>query len=290
MATTYERLMQLHIPDIRARYTVRDTMLYALSLGAGVDPLAPEQLALVYERNLRALPTMAVVLAHPGFWARDLDSGLDWVKIVHGGQRLTMQRPLPAAGDLIGRSRIVDVIDKGPGKGALVLFERRLADAGTGEVYCTMLQTLFCRGDGGIGGSAQPLPEPHRIPDWAPAITVDHALLPQTALLYRLNGDMNPLHADPEVAHRAGFERPILHGLATYGVAGLALVHTLCEGDPTRLLDLSVRFTAPVYPGETLRTEIWPDAQGASLRVSVSARGIVAIDNGRAFIRPSTAP
>lgn len=285
MTTHYEKLMELDFPELHDSYSERDTMFYALSLGVGRDPTAPEQLRQVYEKNLRALPTMCVTLAHPGFWPRDLDTGLDYTRIVHGAQRLRMHRMLPTSGQVIGRSRIRDVIDKGEGRGALVYFERELCDADSGESLCAMEQTLFCRGDGGLGGSGNtPVPF-HPIPDREPDFEISHELLPQSALLYRLNGDMNPLHADPEIARKAGFDRPILQGLATYGIAGLALIGTLCEDDPARLLELEVRFTAPVYPGETLVTQIWHERGSmASARVSVPARNVVAIDNGRAVL------
>lgn len=280
MATTFQDLLKLEIPDIHSSYSARDTMFYALSLGAGADPLDAADLELVFEKNLQALPTMAVVLAHPGFWPRERDSGLDWVKIVHGGQRVTLHKPLPVAGKLVGRAAVRDVIDKGEGKGALVYFERKLFAADTDELLVTMEQTLFCRGDGGMGGSGNTAPAVPVIPARPADISVEQTLLPQMALVYRLNGDMNPLHADPDVARKAGFERPILQGLATMGVAGLALVKTVCSGDPARITDMSVRFTAPCYPGETLCTQIWPETGGAAFRVTVPARGVTVIDNG----------
>lgn len=282
MTTSYQQLMQLQFPEVHQNYTERDTMFYALSLGVGTDPTAPDQLKLVYEKNLQALPTQSVVLAHPGFWPRDLDTGLDFTRIVHGGQRLSMQHALPNAGKLIGRSRIRDVIDKGEGKGALVYFERQLSDADSGELLCTMEQTLFCRGDGGMGGSGNEPAAAHPVPERTPDFTLSHQSSPQSALLYRLNGDMNLLHADPDIAKKAGFDRPILQGLATYGIAGLALVSSCCDGEPERLRELEVRFTTPVYPGEILQTEIWLDGDIAAVRVSVPARGAIAIDNGRA--------
>ena len=257
MSTTYEELMKIEVPDVHASYSQKDTMLYALSLGAGADPLDEDDLGLVFEKNLRALPTMAVVLAHPGFWPRELNSGLDWVKTVHGGQKITLHKPLPPQGSVVGRARVKDVIDKGEGKGALVYFERKIFDADSDECLITMEQIIFCRGDGGMGGSGNVAETPVAIPERVADFIVDQELLPQMALIYRLNGDMNPLHADPKVAKKAGFDRPILQGLASMGVAGLALVKTVCAGDPQAITDMSVRFTSPCFPGETLRTEIW---------------------------------
>ncbi|WP_028079107.1 MaoC/PaaZ C-terminal domain-containing protein [Solimonas soli] len=285
MPAQYDQLLQLAIPDSRQTYTATDAMRYALSLGLGADPLDEAQLAYVYEKNLRVLPTMGVVLAHPGFWARELDSGIDWVKIVHAEQGLVLHRPLPPQASVTGRSRIVDIIDKGPGKGALVYYERRIFDAASGEPLCTSTQTLFCRGDGGIGGPAKAAAPPPAMPARAPDLVCDIATDPRMALQYRLNGDMNPLHADPAVARKAGFERPILHGLATYGVAGHALLQAVCGYDASRIAEIAARFTAPVYPGETLRTEIWVDGEQVSFTVRVPVRDVVAIGNGRAVIR-----
>jgi acyl dehydratase len=282
MAIDYDKLLGLAIPDSAQHYTTRDAMLYALGLGLGSDPLDPFELAYVYEKQLRALPTLGVVLAHPGFWPRELDTGLDWVKIVHGEQGLILHRPLPPSARVIGQSRVVDVIDKGAGKGALVYYERRILDAETRAPLCTLTQTMFCRGDGGFGGPSRALPEPHAIPGRPPDAICELATLPQAALLYRLSGDLNPLHADPEVARKAGFERPILHGLATFGVAGHAILKTVCGYDPARLKSLSARFTAPVYPGERLAVSIWIDDDVVSFTVRVIERDVLAINNGRA--------
>ncbi|MDB5985935.1 MAG: enoyl-CoA hydratase 2, peroxisomal-like [Nevskia sp.] len=286
MSAEYEQLLNLAIPDSRQTFTERDVMRYALSLGLGADPLDQAQLAYVYEKDLCVLPTMGVVLAHPGFWPRELDSGLDWVKIVHAEQGLVLHRPLPSAATVLGKSRIVDIFDKGAGKGALVYYERQIYDAGTGEPLCTSTQTLFCRGDGGIGGPAKRAPAPHAMPARAPDQVCDITTDPRMALQYRLNGDMNPLHADPAVARKAGFERPILHGLATYGVAGHALLKALCGYRAAPITELSARFTAPVFPGETLRTEIWCDGEQVNYTVRVVERNVVAISNGHARIRP----
>jgi acyl dehydratase len=285
MVASYASLMSLQIPDSSQTYSARDAMLYALSLGLGRDPTDASQLGFVYEQKQQALPGLGVVLAHPGFWPRDLETGLDWKRIVHGGQDLILHRPLPVAADVVGRSRIVEIIDKGPGKGALVYYERRILDRASGELLCTNLQTMFCRGDGGIGGPIRAVAEPHRLPQRDADYTSDWPTLPQTALLYRLNGDVNPLHADPEVARTAGFDRPILQGLATFGIAAWAIVGTICEGDAAGLVRLTVRFTATVYPGETLRTEMWRDGNIISFRVRVLERDVIAIDNGFAELR-----
>ncbi|MBX6426575.1 MAG: MaoC family dehydratase N-terminal domain-containing protein [Variibacter sp.] len=281
MAIDYDRLMALDIPPVEQSYTVRDTILYALGLGLGRDPLDDAELSFVYEKRLKALPTMCCVLANSS-WIRELDTGIDWVRVVHGEQMFRLHRPLPPAGRVTSKTRIVDVVDKGAGKGAVIFSERTLTDMDSGETLATLMHTIFCRGDGGFGGparrSAPPPPHPERPPD----IVCDRPTRPETALIYRLSGDYNPLHADPAVARAAGYARPILHGLATFGIAGYALLKSLCGGDPAGLVGMSGRFSAPVFPGETIRTEIWRDGAGASFRARVVERDAIVLTNGRA--------
>ena len=230
---------------------------------------------------------MANVLAYPGFWMRDLDTGIDWVKVVHGEQAFRLHRPLPPSGDVVGQTRIVDIVDKGPGKGALVYAERDIRDVASGETLATLLQTVFCRGDGGFGGQATSPRVPHALPDRRPDITVDMPTSPQAALVYRLSGDLNPLHADPALARKAGYDRPILHGLATYGVAGHALLAALCDYEPERMQAMECRFSAPVFPGETITLDIWREAPGqAAFRARVAAREAVVLANGRCEYAP----
>jgi acyl dehydratase len=281
MAIDYEKLLRLKIPDAQHSYLPKDAILYALSLGVGADPLDEGQLRFCYEQDLRVLPTLGVVLAHPGFWPKTLDTGLDWVRIVHAEQGLILHRPLPPQADVVGHSRVVEIVDKGREKGAFIAVERRVLELATGAPLCTITQTMFCRGDGGFGGPQRAVPPPHQVPERAPDAICDIPTLPQTALLYRLNGDWNPLHADPAVARKAGFEKPILHGLATYGIAAYAIVKSLCANDGARLASIFGRFTAVVYPGETLRTEMWVDGLIVSYRVRSLERDVVAINNGR---------
>jgi acyl dehydratase len=269
-------------------YQKRDTMLYGLGLGLGAEPTNPGQLKFVYEKSLSALPTMGVVLAHPGFWAGIEDLAIDWVNMLHVGQGLTMHRPLPVEGSVIGRSRVADVFDRGPGKGALLLYERDVLDAATGELFATVRQTLLCRGNGGFAGTPAEIPKPHTVPVRAPDHVVELKTLPQMALIYRLSGDMNPLHADPAVAAKAGFPQPILQGLATFGIAGFALIQAVLDYDVTGFQSLDVRFTAPVFPGETIRTELWQDSAAVSVRSTAVERGKVVIDNGLCLISAKT--
>jgi acyl dehydratase len=284
MTIDYARLKAWPFADVEHRYTARDTMLYALGLGCGSDPTDPDELRFVYEDGLLALPTMAVVLGGPGFWVRNEATGVDWRKILHGEQGLTLHRPLPAAGTVIGRTRVKEIIDKGPGKGALMFSERSILDKASGAPIATLSSTTVMRGDGGFGGPAGSPPAPHPLPKRAPDAALDIATLPQAALIYRLSGDMNPLHADSKVAAAAGFTRPILHGLCSFGIAGRAVLKLACGNDPARLTHMQVRFTAPAYPGETLRTEIWRDGAQVSFRARVVERDATILSNGLAII------
>jgi acyl dehydratase len=285
MPILYEKLFALKIPDVEHTYGPKDCMLYALGVGLGLDPMDEGQLAFVYEKNLKVLPSMAVVLAHPGFWIKDLNTGIDWVKVVAGEHSVVLHRPLKPSGTVLGRTKILDIIDKGTGKGAIIYSERVIDDKATGERIATIVQTTFCRGDGGFGGPPREQRPVHPIPERAPDLACDLPTRPEMALIYRLSADPNPLHADPATARAAGFARPILHGLATFGVCGHAILKTLCGYDPTRLTALAGRFSAPVFPGETIRTEIWRDGAVASFRARVVERDVVAINNGRAEIK-----
>jgi acyl dehydratase len=230
---------------------------------------------------MRALPSMAVVLGYPGFWLRDPATGVDAVRLVHGEQAVEIHAPLPVEGEVIGRSRVTGLVDRGEGKGALLYSERVILDAKTGAKLATLEQTTFLRGDGGYGGPSGPVRKPAPEPEGAPDLVVDLPTRPEMALLYRLNGDHNPLHSDPAVAAKAGFPRPILHGLATFGVVGRALLRGCCDGDPARFGRMECRFSAPVFPGETIRTEIWRAQDGAAFRARVVERDVMVVGNGR---------
>ena len=285
MAIDYQKLKNWHFPEIEHSYRAQDTILYALGLGFGADPMDRNQLQFVYEESLQALPTMAVVLGSRGSVTRDPASGIDWKQVLHGEQGLTIHQPLPATGTVIGRGFIDEIVDKGAGKGALLYSRRELRDKETGALLATLTSTSFCRGDGGFGGPSGPTRPVHRLPERAPDLVADIPTLPQAALIYRLSGDYNPLHADPEVAKVAGFDRPILHGLCSFGVAGHALLRMLCDYDPRRLKRMDVRFSSPVFPGETIRTKIWREEAGRiGFRCRVLGRDVVAINNGLAEI------
>ncbi len=285
MNTEFEkRLENFPFTEIEHKWTEKDSILYALGLGFGYDPLDANQLPFVFEEapGFSAVPTMTVVLAAPGFWARDPQSGIEWQKVLHGEQGMELFRPLPASGHVRARSRVVRVLDKGAGKGALIYVERDLIDVATNEKLATLTSTTFARGNGGFGGQAGPQPAPHPIPDRAPDIEIDLPTVPQAGLIYRLSGDLNPLHADPSVAAGAGFKAPILHGLCTLGIAGHAVLRTYCDYDASRLKAFKLRFSSPVYPGETIRTQMWRDGDIVSFRACVVDRDITVLDNGRA--------
>jgi acyl dehydratase len=284
MPIDYDKLLALKIPEVEHSYGPKDCMLYALGVGLGLDPLDEQQLAFVYEKNLKVLPTMAVVLGYPGFWVKELDTGIDWVKVVAGEYALELHRPLAPRGTVIGRTRVAEIVDKGAGKGAVIYSERTIADKASGAALATIVQTTFARGDGGFGGPPREQRPVHALPERAPELTCDLPTRPEMALIYRLSADPNPLHADPAVAKAAGFPRPILHGLGTFGVAGHAILKSLCGYDPARLTAIAGRFSAPVFPGETIRTEMWRDGTVVSFRARVVERDVVAINNGRAQI------
>jgi len=279
-----DRLLAYAIPVAEQSYTFRDSILYALGLGFGIDPVHPDELPFVYEDRQKVVPTQALVIGYPGFWARNPETGIDWRKVVHGEQSMTLHAPVPASGTVVGRSRITAIIDKGPKVGALIYSERIVSDLATGAVLATLRQTTVARGDGGCGGSTGPVPEPVRLPDAAPDFTCDLPTAANQALIYRLSGDLNPLHADPDVAKAAGFPRPILHGMSTFGVCGHALLRTLAGYDPSRVRRMDARFTAPVYPGETIRTEIWGRSGTVHFRAKVIERDLVVLGNGLAEI------
>jgi acyl dehydratase len=271
--------------DKHQTYTDRDTMLYALSVGFGADPVDERELPFVYERDLRAVPSMAATLCHLGPWIGDPRTGATRAKIVHGEQRMFFHAPLPPAGSLVARSRVAGVQDKGADKGALVHVERAISDAESGQPLVTIVQTSFCRADGGFGESFGPALEPHALPARQPDRVAEAATRADAALLYRLNVDRNPLHVDPDMARRAGFERPILHGLCTYGIAARVLLSQWLDYDPARLASLEVRFSSAVLPGETLRIESWRDGDVLSFQAFVAERGKKVLDNGRAQLR-----
>lgn len=253
----------------------QDVLLYHLSLGAGVADLR-----WVYERDLCVLPTFALVA---GTRSAGIGAGqpmrlpgidIDLRRILHGGQAVTMHAPIPAAGRARATSRVADVLDKG--KAAVIVTETAVADL-AGTPLWTATSHIWARGEGGLGGgrpSAPPSPRPSSVaaPEREPDLVLESATSDRAAALYRLNGDRNPLHIDPDFARAAGFERPILHGLASFGIVCKAVVDALLDGDPTRVRDYSARFAGIMLPGETLRTRIWHDGERLLLQASCADR------------------
>ena len=280
----YDTVKNWRFADVEQTYTEKDSILYALGIGFGHDPMDEAQLQFVYEKELRAVPTMPVILGYPGFWMKDPDSTIDWVRLVHGEQSLRIHAPIPVAGTVVGSTRIKAIVDKGKDKGALVVQERSISDKASGTLLATLEHATFCRGDGGTGKSDEAPPPPPTVPDGTPDFVCDLPTLSQAALIYRLCADPNPLHAEPAVAKAAGFPRPILHGLATYGVAGHAILKTVCAYDTSRLRGLAVRFSAPVFPGETIRTEMWRRANTVLFRSRALERDVVVLNNGMATL------
>ncbi len=280
MALNYDKLMSKSIYDIPFRYTDVETMLYALSIGVGRDPLNKRELPYVYEQGgqLRTVPTLATVLV-PDMFPPDL--GWDYSRVLHAEQRMQLYRPLPPAADLRINKKVVDAFDRGPNRGALILLEAEGRLASDDTVLFTLGCTVMARGDGGFGGPTGKGPLPHRVPQREPDLSCDISTRHDQALLYRLTGDRNPLHADPAAAAAVGFDRPILHGLCTYGIACNAVLKTICDYDYTLIEAFDARFSAPVLPGDTITTDMWQDGNIVSFCCSVKDRDSVVLRNGK---------
>ncbi|MES2156264.1 MAG: MaoC/PaaZ C-terminal domain-containing protein [Pseudomonadota bacterium] len=277
-----DRLRGFTIPAAEDMCDPRSAILYALGVGAGLGAIDEQHL--VFERDLAVLPTMALVLGTPGFWPMAGELGWDWPRILHGEQSLRLLRPLELGQLVHGRIEIGDVADKGPGKPALVRAKRTLMTP-TDLVIAEMEETWVLRGAGGFGGPRDlPGQMATAMPDKPAHALLDLPTAINQALLYRLTGDRNPLHIDAGTAALAGFDRPVLHGLATMGLVSRALVHLCCGGQAALLTGMSGRFTAPVWPGETVRTEIWRDGDDILFRASVPDRSVVVMDGGRACV------
>jgi acyl dehydratase len=257
---------------VERSWTSTDCLLYAVGVGAGLD-----ELQFSTEKDQRVLPTMPVVLTPRGAVPMSKIGTFDPAMLVHGEQSIELARPLPVEGKLRASGRIAAVYDKG--KAAVVILEIEAVDVASGELLYRTRSSSFIRGAGGFGGQrgpSAPSPEP-------PARRPDHEVTcetrPEQALLYRLSGDRNPLHSDPEFAKRAGFPRPILHGLCTYGFTGRALLHTLCGSDPARFKSMSGRFSHPVFPGEALTVSMWVDGRTCTFQTR-KAGGEIVLDHG----------
>jgi acyl dehydratase len=284
MGLNYERIMAYRPADIAVSYGPRECILYALGIGLGMNPVDPGELRFVYERaNLEAFPTMAVVLGWPGRMT-DPAFGVDEKLVVAGDLKVVLHRPLAPEAKLVSRPRIREVIDKGPGNAAIILNTRDLT-AKDGTLVATVDSSTFARKHGGFGGKVTETPAPPAVPQTPPQIVCDLPTPPNLALLYRLTGDENPLHADPERAKVAGFDRPILHGAASFGIAAHAILRSVADYAPSRLASIEARFSKPVFPGETIRTEIWPQGERVAFQCRVVGRNDIVLSNGLAIVR-----
>ncbi len=286
MALNYDKLMATTIVDLPFSYRDVETILYALSVGLGRDPLDRRELPYVYEGGplLKTLPTFATVLV-PDMFPPDL--GWQYSQVLHAEQRLQLFRPLPPAADLLVNKRIVEAFDRGPNLGAVVLFEAEVRLAKDDTVLFTLGNTIVARGDGGFGGPNGKGPAPHRVPRREADLSCSLATRGDQALMYRLNGDRNPLHADPGLARSVGFGQPILHGLCTYGIACHAILKTICDYDHTLIAGLDARFSAPVVPGDTIATDMWQDGNVISFQCRALERDLIVVRNGKCTLTAS---
>ncbi|MBI3158056.1 MAG: MaoC family dehydratase N-terminal domain-containing protein [Chloroflexi bacterium] len=281
-------LLEHEFPPTTFTYTERDAILYALGVGMHASDGAPERLAYLYERapgGLKTLPTYPAALGFDFLQRMESLPGFEfeWVNLLHGTHRLELFAPLPPNGTLTNRAVIAEVWDKGSGTVLNVDVDTTGAE---GSLFARNRYGLFVRGLGGYGGERGPKAESRTAPPRAPDRLIEERTLPQQAALYRLSGDPNPLHIDAALVRRGGLEKPILHGLCTLGFAARAALETLCEFDASRFKAVSARFTAPVWPGETLRTELWREPNGIHLRVSVTERDAGVIDQGWIELHP----
>jgi acyl dehydratase len=296
MTIDREKALGADLGESTGCYGPDDVILYHLGIGAGLRATDPDELAYTFEKNLKVLPSFAVVAAS-GMTARarlpkdGAGGGMGGLRnvpglsynpalLLHGEQDVEIHRPLPTAAELTSRGRIAEIYDKG--KAALVIVEYATSDR-DGPLY-TNRMSLFLRGEGGFGGPSGPKPSNER-PARAPDGTVDSPTLHQQALLYRLNGDKNPLHADPEFAQRGGFDRPILHGLCSFGIVCKAVVDAALGGDPTRVARYAARFSGVAFPGETLRTSWWHENGALLIDVQSAERGAPIISNAVIHLR-----
>lgn len=284
MALDAAKLLKTEVNDIPCDYTYAQSILYALGVGFGTDPVNKQTLPYVYEQSpaMRTVPTMASVLV-PDLFPPGL--GWDYDNVLHIGQSIKLFRPLPPAASLLVNKRITNIYDRGQRGGALFFFEAEGRMAKDDTAIFSLQSIVLARGDGGFGGEKGGLPPPHRAPDREPDFSVDIQTRPEQALLYRLNGDWNPLHADPSVAAEAGFKRPILHGLCTFGLAMNAVLKTICNYDHTLIDEIEGRFSQPVVPGDVLTTDMWQDGNAISFQCRVSARDDIVLKNGRCLLR-----
>jgi len=281
MAIAYPEILSLKNDGQTFSWNSKDTLIYALGVGMGADPMNENELPFVYEKDLKAVPTQAGVVA----WGANAGPmGINFMMVVDGERTIEFHKPMAVQGDVVAASRVLGAWDKGAGKGAVISTETQLRDAKSNELLLTITGSLFARGDGGFGGPSEGQPEPHAVPTRAPDMSVDIPTRPDQAIIYRLSGDRNPLHIDPAIAKMAGFPRPILHGMCTYGLTCRAVLQTYAGFDPTRFKSHSARFSAPVFPGETITVDLWKDGDVVSFEARAKERGVTVIKNGKTVL------
>jgi acyl dehydratase len=268
----------------RHSWTSKDALLYALGVGAGqTDPTGFElEFTTENSQNVqqRVLPTMPVVIAMGGGPGLPSWGDFDFRMLLHGEQGVTVHGPIPPEGEVEAITTITGIYDKG--KAAIVRMQSESKYVDSGKPAFTTRFAAFIRGEGGFGESRGPeIPDPPKMPDSKPDHEVTYATRDDQALLYRLNGDRNPLHSDPEIAKFAGFDKPILHGLCTYGFTGRALLHELCGSDVAKFGSMDARFSKPVMPGDILTVKMWDDGSGGYIFQTANQNGVVVIDGGR---------
>lgn len=285
-----QSLLNHRIDPVLTTLSPQSAALYALGVGVGDRPTDPRDLQFLYERAqpFQVLPSMVNVMCHPGPWLMTPALDIAWNRLLHGEQSFEIHKPLAAEVLYQGTTQVVGVLDKGKDKGALLLLRKDIREADSGDLVSTVNSTHVLRGDGGCGSTLSDVAAPHAVPDREPDVSVLLQTLPQAALIYRLSGDFNPIHIDPTLAQGAGFERPILHGLCSLGVATRAVLRAFCDDAPGRLQSLGLRFSSPVYPGETLVTDLWQEPGHVAFRSRVLERGVTVLSNGRAVLRPAT--
>lgn len=285
MSARYDELKGLKNIGQKYAYTDREVMLYAYGIGMGADPMDEKELAFVNEgtltpRPLKVVPTFASVAAWgsgPG------EMNLNRVMVVDGERDITFHQPLPVGAQITADSTVREVYDKGKDKGVVISHQTVLKNE-KGEKLATIVASRFARGDGGFGGPNLTQPDPHTMPSRAPDKIVDITTRPDQALVYRLCGDRNPLHSDPGFAKKAGFPKPILHGMCTYGITCRGVLQTFADYDPAAFRQHIARFSSPVYPGETVTMEMWKDGNVVSFEAKVKSRGVTVIKNGKTVL------
>ena len=282
MTINYDEIMNLTSENVEISYSDKDSILYSLGIGLGNDPMNLNELKYVYENSQSVLPSMATNFQYHSPLL--LKTNINFIMVVHGEQRLSITNALPVSGDFIANAKVIGCYDKGPARGAIIEVETSVKNKKDNEEICKLVSTTFARGDGGFGGPDSPKKEIF-IPDGEPDYVSEVSTKPDQALIFRLSGDYNPLHSDPNFAKAAGFEKPILHGMCTYGIACRSLVNEICENDASKLKRFDCRFSSPVYPGETIITEMWKKDKMIYFNSKVKERDKLVLKNGVSVIK-----